>query len=135
MKLGKVLRIIGVTLILALALAAIPAVPALAANNILLSLTSGKVGDSVTVTGTNFSPSSSTSEHYANVIFALDNANVGASVSSYVHTYKQVGGAFIGYSGDPDEGELASHLRSPRPSTMVPSTGRLFKAHTIFTSP
>ena len=54
MKYGKILRPLGIAIVLSLLMVAIPAEPALAAPVIDLSPASGAVGTRVTITGTNF---------------------------------------------------------------------------------
>ena len=94
MKLTKVLRILGVMLILSTLAAVIPAVPAFAAiNEISISPTSGKIGDTVTVIGENWDAyTPGANEYWAEIYFAKDSVNLLKLIGSDdVNTYKFVG--------------------------------------------
>ncbi len=69
MKKQKLLRYLGMIVLLTILTAVIPAAPVFAAD-VSLSVTSGKIGDSVTFTGTAFSASTDTNEKYARIIFS-----------------------------------------------------------------
>lgn len=81
MKFGKFLRTFGVVLLLSLLLAAFPVLPVLAANDISLSPTTGKVGDTIHVTGEDWTSYAykGSDEYYAEVYFAKDSVSVGSS--------------------------------------------------------
>ena len=113
MKYIRIFRLLGVTLILSLVLAAIPAMPVMAANDLSLSVTSGKVGDSITVTGTNFSASSDTLEKHARIIFGKDNASVGGSIDTTVKTYKVMSSPYISATTDPNPGYFQTTITVP----------------------
>jgi hypothetical protein len=100
MKFKKILGILGVTLILTLLLAAVPAMPTLAVGEtISLSPSSGKVGDTVTVYGDSFTAyEPGTHEYWAEIYFSKDSANVNQAVggtNSIPNTYN-----FVGESSD-----------------------------------
>ena len=54
MKLAKIIRILGIAIILSLLIAVIPAVPALAVGDISLYPDEGNIGDKITIIGTGF---------------------------------------------------------------------------------
>ncbi len=71
MKYKRILRIFGAALILSLLMAVIPAIPALAFDyTISISPTQGKIGDTIHINGSSFTPSTDTSEKHARIIFA-----------------------------------------------------------------
>jgi len=113
MKYGKILRMFVVTLILSLLLTAIPVLPVYATNDTTLSPASGKVGDTITITGTAFTPSTATSEKWARIIFARDSALVGQYIDTNVSTYEDVKNAFIGEEYTSTEGEFSTTFTVP----------------------
>jgi len=114
MKYTRILRIFGAALILSLLLAVIPTAPALAFDyEISLSPTQGKVGDTIHVNGSSFTPSTDSSEKHARIIFSSQQVITGKNIDIDVTTYKIVGDAIIGYSGDTDEGEFSTTFTVP----------------------
>jgi hypothetical protein len=109
MKYTRILRIFGAALILSLLMAAIPVVPVLAYDyTISLSPTQGKIGDTIHINGSSFTPSNDTSEKHARIIFSSQQVITGKYLDTDVNTYKVVGDAIIGYTGDTDEGEFGT---------------------------
>lgn len=89
----KFLRWLGLVVILSLALATVPASPVQAYNDITLTPSTGKVGDTITVYGSGWG--SYTTERYANIFMAEDNLALNAILTTSANTYKRLGGAFI----------------------------------------
>jgi len=113
MKYSRILRMLGVVIIMSLLLAAVPALPALATNDITLSVSSGKVGSTVTVTGTNFTPSTESSEKWVKIYFSSNSANAGNYVDNQVVTYEAVANTQVGYQNDADEGDFTATFTVP----------------------
>jgi hypothetical protein len=114
MKYKKILRIFGAALILSLLMAVIPATPALAFDyEISLSPTQGKVGDTIHINGSSFTPSTDSSEKHARIIFSSQLVATGKNIDIDVNIYKVVGDSIIGYTGDTDEGEFSTTFTVP----------------------
>jgi hypothetical protein len=92
MKHLMILRILSTAVVLSLLALAIPVLPALAVNDLSLSPTSGKSGDTIYVTGQNYTGfvPAGDFEYYAHVYFAKDNVSVNTSFTTNVHTYSAV---------------------------------------------
>jgi hypothetical protein len=106
MKYQKILRFFGMIVILSMLMAVIPAMPVSAANDIALSVVQGKIGDSVTVTGTNFSPSTDTSERFGRIVFSNQSVDAGKTLGVDVTTYRIVGASQIGFQNEGDSGKF-----------------------------
>jgi hypothetical protein len=89
MKLAKTLRIIGITAVLSLLMAAIPATPALASYDIDVSPEEGAIGDEITITGANFY-FSETTDRWVTIFFSPDEAVKGNNIGTEVTTYEIV---------------------------------------------
>ena len=90
MRYTKLFRVLGMAIILAMLVVTIPATPAQAAA-ITLSTTGAKVGDTITITGSGFSPTSDPNyPQYAAVYFSNQSATVGQYMNTNVTTYKTV---------------------------------------------
>ena len=113
MKYNKVFRILGIAVILSLLVVAIPVTPARAALVVSIESSSGKIGDTVTVTGTGFTPSSGENERHADVYFAADEATTVDDIGIDVNTYKYMKTPSIGWVDDPDEGEFTTTFTVP----------------------
>ncbi len=118
MKYSRILRMLGIVLILSLLLMAVPALPAMATNDIALSVSSGKVGDTVTITGTNFT--STVQERYARIIFSSVQANIAQLIDTNVTVYKVLTNTLIAFLDDPSPGTFSTTFQIP--STMTNST-------------
>ena len=97
MKFRKILGIIGFTAILSLLLSVIPAMPAMAANDISVDPTSGKIGDEISITGDTFTQYKTTGdyEYWAEVYFAKDSVALNTDIEN-AETY-----LFVAESNDP----------------------------------
>lgn len=114
MKQIKILRMLGIVLILSLLMIAIPALPVQATNDLYLSVSSGKIGDSVTITGTNFTPTTAESEKWVRIIFAEDDTTIGFTyIDNNVNTYKVVANAFVGEEYTEEEGSFSTTFTVP----------------------
>lgn len=113
MKYSRMLRMLVVTLILSLMFMALPALPVYAANDISLSVNQGQIGTQFTVTGTNFSPSTETTERHARIIFAKENVVTGSYIDTHVLTYKALGSQIISWNTDAVPGYFQSTYSVP----------------------
>jgi hypothetical protein len=113
MKFSGFFRVLGLAVIISLLLVAIPVSPAYAAMLISVEPTSGKIGDTITVSGTGFSPSDDTNERHVDVYFAADAASTVDDIGSDVNTYKYLKTPAIGYVDDPDEGDFTTTFTVP----------------------
>jgi len=82
MKYTRIMKMLGIILILALLLAIIPATPAFAAT-LVLSTASGKIGDQVTVIGTQFSALQPVAVYFSN-----QSATIGQKIQTNVTVYQ-----------------------------------------------
>jgi hypothetical protein len=89
MKFHKILRISGVTLILSLLLAVIPAAPAAAAETIVISPTQVKLGDRVNYSGAGYI-ASATTQYYIDIYMSDQVAAINNSIDSQVTRYYKV---------------------------------------------
>lgn len=112
MKKIRFFRLTGIALIVLLLLTAIPVSSVLAANNVTLNKTSAAVGESVTVEGTAFTPSTDDNARLANVYFAKDSANTFQAIST-VDTRELVSGGQISFDTDPVPGEFSATFAVP----------------------
>ena len=113
MKCHKFFRILAMASILSL-LMVLPATPALAYDrDISLSPSSGKVGDEITITGDDFASGTETSERWARIFFAEDEADTGDNINTNVNTYEVVRSAQVGFVGDSDAGEFEASFKVP----------------------
>ena len=115
MRHGKALCILSLAIILSLLMVAIPATPALAAPVITLSPTSGAIGTTVTVTGTNFD-----SYKGDEISIFFNNVEIADSPQTVSDT-----GSFSATFNIPDDTETGVawvRIRSPIGSTLVTSS-------------
>ena len=113
MKCNKIFRILGIAVVLSLLLVAIPASPALAARVIELDPEEGKIGDTITITGTGFTASTDTNERHVDIYFAKDEADTYDDIDDEVNTYEFLRSPLIGYVDDDDEGEFETTFKVP----------------------
>jgi hypothetical protein len=91
MKSMKIARLLGITLVISLLMVAIPASPALAVYDMLVSPTSGQIGTTITINGSSFVPTSNPADpQYVIVYFSSQNVVVGSLVGTDVTIYKTV---------------------------------------------
>ncbi len=86
MKNNKILRILGIAIVLSLLVVAIPATPALAAGDLRLDPDEGKIGDSIEAWGSGFSEGS---QH--KLYFSDERASVGEDIDTDVINYEYLG--------------------------------------------
>ncbi len=80
MKYNKICRIMAAVFVLSLLAVTLPATPVMAARVIELDLLEGKIGDTITITGTGFMASTETTERYVDVYFARDVADTSDDI-------------------------------------------------------
>ena len=102
MKHSKILGILALAISLALLVAVIPATPALAARVIELDPEKGKIGDTITITGSGFTASTETTERHVDIYFAKDVADTLDDIDDEVDTYELLKSPQVGYVDDPD---------------------------------
>jgi hypothetical protein len=83
---NKFLRILATAVILAMLIVVIPVTPALAAERITVTPTSGEIGDYVEVSGSGFD----STEYSVYIYFSSDDADVGDRIDDEVDTYELV---------------------------------------------
>jgi len=101
MKYTKVLRIVGIAVILSMLLAVTPAAPALAARSIELDIDAGKIGDTISISGEFFTASTDAVEKYVDIYFTLDGDSTSLYIDSNVKTYERLkSGVYIDEDGE-----------------------------------
>jgi hypothetical protein len=91
MKYLRVFRILGLAVILSLMIVAMPAAPALAAYDMLASPTQGKIGDTISITGTNFPATIDPASPVTIIIyFSNQSALAGQYIGTTVTKYKTI---------------------------------------------
>jgi hypothetical protein len=103
MKDKRVFRILALAAIFSLLLMAIPSMPALAAETTSLSLTEGKIGTDVTVSGSGFTPDAT-----VNIYFSGESASVGKKIDNDVINYERQSGVPVG-----DDGSFSASFEVP----------------------
>lgn len=110
MKLKRTLRIFGIVIILTLLAAAIPVTPALSyTEEVTISPTSGKIGTSVTISGSGFTPSDPASDTPRRVDIYLSNEEIvpGNHKGIELLNFKLYqAAATVGETDAADEGEV-----------------------------
>ncbi|HEY98409.1 MAG TPA: hypothetical protein G4O16_09555 [Dehalococcoidia bacterium] len=98
MKSKKITKLLGIALVISLLALVIPASPALAAA-LLLSPTAGQIGDSISVTGSGFAPTTIPADGVF-LYFSDHQAIIGQAVGTHVTRYATVGaGITTGVTG------------------------------------
>ncbi len=101
MKAANILRILSIGVLLSLILLAMPAAPAKAVRGITLSPAEGTIGTRITITGTEFNKSTSTTDKYAAIYFSSEEATTLDDIGSDVTYYKLVKeGVWLDEEGD-----------------------------------
>ena len=114
MKNSRILRMLGIAIVLSLLMAAIPAVPALAFDyDIEIDPEEGAIGDEITITGDDFSYSTDTTEKWARIYFTEDEVDEGDVIDTDMKTYKRVDSEYIGEYGTSEEGEFETTFEVP----------------------
>ena len=110
----SIVRLLGVSVILVLLIATIPAGPALAYSyEIDIDPDTGAIGDEITITGEDFVPSSDAVEKWVRIFFSDEEAYVNDEIDNDVLNYEIVGSAQIGFEGEADEGEFTATFDVP----------------------
>ena len=108
-----ILRIIGITVIFSLLLLFTPAGTVRAARVVELNPAIGKIGDTITVTGSGFTASTESTERRVDIYFAKEEATTQDDINIEVNTYKVVKSPAVGYLDDADEGEIETTFVVP----------------------
>ena len=91
MKHLKIYRMLGIVVIFSLLILAIPATPALAFYDMALTPAQGAIGETITISGTNFPPTTDPSNPQIGLIyFSSQDASVGQLIGTHVTTYKTI---------------------------------------------
>lgn len=90
MKYRKIFRILGIAIILSLLVLATPVAPAQAARDIELDPEEGKIGEDITVSGTDFNASSEDVDKYATIYFSSQEADTFDDIDDEVDTYEKI---------------------------------------------
>lgn len=90
MKYVKIARLFSIAIILSLLIMAVPATPAQAAASITVVPDEGPIGSRVTIAGTGFNKSTSTTDKYAVVFFSSQEATTIDDIDSDVTIYEKV---------------------------------------------
>ena len=107
MKYNKVFRTLALVVILSLLVMAIPATPALAASA-SLSPTKGEIGDSITVTGSGFTPGDR-----VYIYFSSEEADKGDDIEDDLEVWEEVKTPYAGDEGELDEGDIDTSFDVP----------------------
>lgn len=100
MKYTKILRIVGIAVILSMLLVVMPAAPALAARSIELDVDVGEIGDTISISG-EFFVASTAIDKFVDIYFTLDGDSTSYSIDSHVKTYKRLkSGRWIDEDGE-----------------------------------
>ena len=133
MKFNKIFRILALAIILSLLMAVIPATPALAFDyDIDIDPEQGKIGDEITITGDDWSPSYEDSEgefieRRVGIYFGADEADVGDDIDDDVDTYEKMGTKQVSEEDDrTDSGDFLDTLDVPDELTDGDDDERLY---------
>ena len=112
MKYQKFYRILSIALLLSLLMMVIPATPALAYDrDIELDIEKGKIGDEITLTGDDWSPSYEQDdggyvERRVDIYFAKEEVDEGDDIDTHVNTYEKMNRSpTVGDTDTSDKGE------------------------------
>lgn len=109
--LGKIFRTLAIATILCLLVITIPATPALAAESLSLSPTSGQIGDEIDVFGSGYDPGDR-----VYIYFSSEEADEGDDVED-LDAYERVKTDYAGRWGDSDEGDIDTSFDVPEKLT------------------
>ncbi|MFH1648046.1 MAG: IPT/TIG domain-containing protein [Chloroflexota bacterium] len=111
MKFTRFLRLLGTAAVLSLLMAAIPLAPVMAANDIVLSIAQGEIGNTVTVTGSSFTVG--TQERQARIIFSPQPFNINNLIGTDVTIYRVMSSANIRLSDEASPGTFSTSFQIP----------------------
>ncbi len=110
MRYTKLLGTFSIVVILSLLAIAVPATPVQAAPTIALDPTEARIGDGVTVSGTDFPPSDiANPDRHVDLYFSSDSAVVGNYIDSQVTTYEK----WTGFVWVNEQGEFQKAFEVP----------------------
>jgi hypothetical protein len=111
MKYARIIKVFTIALVMSLLMLAIPALPALAVNDIELSPTSGAIGDTIDVNGENFSAydTDENNEYWAEIYFAKDSVALNTDIED-LYSYH-----WVAESDDPidEDGDFDTSFEIP----------------------
>jgi len=109
-KYNKVFRTLALAVILSLLVMAIPATPALAAESLHVSPTKGEIGDTIDVTGSDYTP-----DEKVYIYFSSEEADEGEYIDEDLEVWEEVKTTYAGDVGDldPEEGEIDASFKVP----------------------
>ncbi len=115
MKYQKFYRILSIALLLSLLMMVIPTTPASAARTVKVDPEQGKVGDTITVTGTGFPASTDDPEveRRVDIYFAADEAGTTDDIGQEVNTYEFLKAPIVNYEEDDYPGEFKTTFTVP----------------------
>lgn len=138
MKYAKIIRILGMAVILSLLMMALPLAPVLAANDITLSPTEGKIGDTINISGSNFLYGSQ--ERQARIIVSSQQATINKNIGTDVTVYRVMTYAQIQLADEPFPGTFSASFQIPdtitdhTTSTTVPVTSGTYYVYISITT-
>jgi len=115
MRYATTLRILGIALILSLLLIILPAAPAMAYDrNITVSLAEGSSGNiRITVTGTDWRPSTDATGWYVDIYMSSQEADVGDYIDTQVTRYELMRTPAVGEVDTAEEGTFSKTFDAP----------------------
>lgn len=97
---------LSLALALTMLLIVIPATPALAAESVTVDPEEGEIGDTITIEGTGFSPSTDTIERSVLIYFTTEDARVGDIIGDDVTVYRYLGEEVVSTTGTWDTSKV-----------------------------
>jgi len=129
---GKIFRTLALAMVLSLLVITIPATPALAAESLSVSPTSGEIGDDIDVFGSGYDPGDK-----VYIYFSSEDADEGDDIDD-LDAYEEVDTDYAGRSGYADEGEIDASFDVPSKLTdgtvKEDVTGGEYFVYTTYTS-
>jgi len=113
-KYNKVFRTLALAVILSLLVMAIPATPALAAETLKVSPDEGEIGDTIDVTGGDYTPGDK-----VYIYFSSQEADEGDDIEDDLDVWEEVETTYAGDVGDtdPEEGDIDTDFKVPEELT------------------
>ena len=110
MKLAKTLRILGIAVIMSLLVTLTIGTPALGARSIEFyndeddEVDGGAIGETITIMGTGFNPSTEDSERHVDIYFSADAGDTSDYMDTQIDTYEFLRTPLIGEEDDESPG-------------------------------
>ena len=114
MKYARILRLLGIAVIMTLLLATIPAAPVLSYDR-LITVTIVEDGDDIeiTVEGEDWRASTDSTERHVDIYMSSQEAEIGDTVGSDITRYKLMRSPMVGEEDTDDEGTFTSTFNAP----------------------